>query len=325
MHCGIIAADFARQIGDEGRAGDAGGNVLDADCDQQALHARIGTEHPAQRRQPAGPRHRIDMHRAFGQIGIDEIAQHRQHRTDQDRRHPAQPGKQHPAQRDPRDGHEHAENLRRERHFILRIVQKLQVERIGEAAAPHVVAQRISQDHADGDQHAPAEARRQFGQRGNQCQPQMIDSGHRAAHAFADSRPIGQRGHHQRQAHRGQHDQRRMAACEIGHRRPRHAGYRRSEHRRHEQADAADRPAPAQRHHHQPCGSQQGRGLIGHCRGIIDNRARRIGGRQRDQRNHRQQSGHHSIDPGPGHARRQNQREGAADQRRQPIAKLIER
>ncbi|MFD2780987.1 hypothetical protein ACFS32_07510 [Novosphingobium pokkalii] len=107
----MAAADDARHIGDERGAGDAGGDVFKADREQQAHHAIIEPERTEQRMQAHSMAHPIDQRGAFGQIGIDEIAQDRQHRPDQDRGHASQPHEQEAAQADAGDGHENAEQL----------------------------------------------------------------------------------------------------------------------------------------------------------------------------------------------------------------------
>ena len=203
-------------------------------------------------------------------------------------------------------------------------MQKIEVER-QRKAAPDVVAERIAEDHPDHHQHAPAEPPRQFGQRRDQGQPEMVGSADLARPAAAAPRAIGQRGNQQGQTHCCQDDQRRMPTGEFGHRGPcksRHGG---PEHRHHEQANAADRPAPAKRHHDQRERAQGRCGLVDHRPRLITRRARCIGRAQRDQRDPRDQRRHHRIDHRPGQARRKEQCKGPADQRRQPITELIER
>jgi len=120
------------------------------------------------------------MHRPFGEVGINEIAEDWQDRTDHDRRHPPQPREGITAEADAEHGHEDTEDLRRERHLVLRILQEIQVERKREAG-PDVVAQRIGQDQPEHDQHPPADPPGQFRQRRDQRRIQVIGGGpHRA-------------------------------------------------------------------------------------------------------------------------------------------------
>ena len=95
LHRGELLADDARQIGDERRSGDAGRDILVADREQQPHHPLVEPE-------PAEQRGRADsacatasmFGAALGEVGVNEIAEHRQDRADQHRREPPDPREQ---------------------------------------------------------------------------------------------------------------------------------------------------------------------------------------------------------------------------------------
>ena len=144
--------------------GDAGRDILVADRDQQPHHAVVGAEQAEQTVEREEVREAVDIGAALGEVGVDEIAERRDRGADQDRREAPDPPEQIAAEADPDHRHEDAEHLRRERDLVLRIMEEIEIEGESEGR-PDIVAKRVGQDEADDDQHAPAEALRQFGQR----------------------------------------------------------------------------------------------------------------------------------------------------------------
>ena len=70
--------------------------------------------------------------------------------------------------------HEDAEDLRREGDLVLRIMEEVEVEGEGEAR-PDIVAERVGQDEADHDQHAPAEALAKLAERSDQRDIKVVE------------------------------------------------------------------------------------------------------------------------------------------------------
>src|SRR5437764_6174885 len=98
------------------------------------------------------------------EIGVNEIAEYRQDCTDQHGWKTADPREQIAAERNPDHRHENTEDFGRERHLVLRIMKKIEVEWESEAR-PDIVAERIGQDQTHDDEDAPAEAARKLAKR----------------------------------------------------------------------------------------------------------------------------------------------------------------
>ena len=125
MHGGEAPTDDPGDVGDERSLGDSGGNVLQRDGHQQARHPFVGAKQSRQCVEAQQVRDRVDVRTALGQIGVNEIAEHRQNRADQDGLQPAEPQEQITANRDTDHRHDDAENLRGEGDLVFRIVQEI--------------------------------------------------------------------------------------------------------------------------------------------------------------------------------------------------------
>ena len=83
LNRGEPLADDAGQVSDEGRQRDSGRDILVADRDQEPDHAVVGAECADQAVEPERVGEGVDAVSAFGEVGIDEIAERRDRGADQ--------------------------------------------------------------------------------------------------------------------------------------------------------------------------------------------------------------------------------------------------
>ena len=278
----------------------------------------------------------VDPAAAVGEVGVKEVAERRQDRAEQDRREPADPGEQITAEADPEHRHDDAEDLRRERHLVLRVLQVIEVERVREAR-PDVVADRISQDEPDRRQHAPTHPAGELGQRIDERRIEVVHRGAPCPRARVGRGEdfvgllreiIGERRHDQRHEHRRGDDQHAPGLGEVADRkrlRPRNSG---RQHRHRESQQAQDRPQPARAHDRQqgPAHARLERAWLGQ-RAVqrLALRPHAVGRGQRDRQQPDEHRRHHQVDVRPAHPRGHHQRDRAADDRGGAIAELVDR